>query len=367
VRRLAQKMKHYVKYWALEGEPQSNGLAVGEYAARVLPVLSTAVRDGAGLDAVLLGGGIVNGFRDQMWNNTMNHHQWFDGFAFHPYRFHRLDPEASCLGQCGSTFRSQLLTANQDLARVGAAPRVYLTEEATGVTLQRTRALGWPAVGGYDLSMRLRTFSQQELLMANYIARMWVTAMGERAIGYNLHGGNENLLFLDDVGTPTLGAVAIYTMASTLRLGWARSAGRLLNETMGPGPGPGNTVPLPTGPFRAYLFSGAGHSGEDLVAAMWTADSEFATVHGALRLSGLTKPQLNVATVIDTYGHAVPTRIVDGNDGSWLEVPMGRDVLYMVFPSGSTRIDQVRAAVTRMLVQGAGQVGGSLTWPTQFW
>jgi hypothetical protein len=100
-----------------------------------------------------------------------------------------------------------LLTANQDLAHAGAvrirlfttylsvhscpltygmsqAPRVYLTEEATGVTLQRTRAVGWPAVGGYDLSMRLGTFSQEELLMANYIVRMWVTAMGERAIGY---------------------------------------------------------------------------------------------------------------------------------------------------------------------------------------
>ena len=58
VRRLAQKMKRFVKYWALEGEPQSNGLAVGEYAARVLPVLSVAVRDGAGPEAILIGGGI---------------------------------------------------------------------------------------------------------------------------------------------------------------------------------------------------------------------------------------------------------------------------------------------------------------------
>jgi len=80
------RFRRYVKYWALEGEPQSNGLAVGEYAARVLPVLSHAVRAGAGPTAVLIGGGIVNGFRDPMWNNTMAAHQHFDAFAFHPYR-----------------------------------------------------------------------------------------------------------------------------------------------------------------------------------------------------------------------------------------------------------------------------------------
>ena len=97
-------------------------------------------------------------------------------------------------------------------------PAVYLTEEASGNTLQRTRAIGWSPFGGFDLSMRMRlaTFSQEELLMANYIARMWVTAIGEGAIGYNLHAGAENLLFLDDVGTPTLGAVAIHTITVTL-------------------------------------------------------------------------------------------------------------------------------------------------------
>jgi hypothetical protein len=405
--RLAKKMSPFVKYWALEGEPQSNGLAAGEYAARVLPVLSTAVRDGAGPGAVLIGGGIVNGFRDEMWNNTIKDgHEFFDAFAFHPYRFDRLDPESSCLGGCGSTFRSQLLTANQDLAHAGAvrirlfttylsvhscpltygmsqAPRVYLTEEATGVTLQRTRAVGWPAVGGYDLSMRLGTFSQEELLMANYIVRMWVTAMGERAIGYvriyfedslscssdlahhryNLHAGDENLLFLDDIGTPTLGAVAIHTMAVTLRLGHAGPAGRLLNFTAGPGPGPGNTVPLPTGPFRGYMFEQAGLTGGDIVAAVWTADAEFATV-GTLRLGGLSAAQLKAVFVIDTYGNAIGTRLIDDR----LEMLMGRDVLYVVFPSTSTVTnDQARTAVTQMLALAAGQVGGSLGWPTPFW
>ena len=136
-RRLAQKMGPYVKFWAIDGEPQSNGLVPGEYAARVLPVLSTAVRDGAGAKAIILGGGIVNGFRDAMWNSTIERHMYYDAFAFHPYRFARLDPEASCLGLCGSTFRSQLLTANQDLVRAGGIGRVYLTEEASGVTFQR--------------------------------------------------------------------------------------------------------------------------------------------------------------------------------------------------------------------------------------
>eukprot|EP01046_Picozoa_sp_COSAG06_P008142 COSAG06_NODE_409_length_16096_cov_27.922548_6_plen_306_part_00 len=261
--RLSKAWGRYVRYWALEGEPQSNGLAPGEYAARVLPVLSAAVRAGAGPDAVLIGGGIVNGFRDAMWNNTMAQHRLYDAFAFHPYRFNRLDPEADCLGKCGSTFRSQIVTASNDLARAGAKgqlptgkPAVFLTEEASGNTLQRTRAIGWSPFGGFDLSMRLATFSQEELLMANYISRMWVTAIGEGAIGYNLHAGGENLLFLDDVGTPMLGAAAIHTMAVTLQLGAVRSASPiwLMNATLGPGPGPGNELELPNGPFRAYVF-----------------------------------------------------------------------------------------------------------------
>ena len=311
--------------------------------------------------------GAVNGFRDSMWNNTIQKgHQWFDAFAFHPYRFDRLDPEASCLGQCGSTFRSQLLTANQDLARVGAAPRVYLTEEATGVTLQRTRAIGWPAVGGYDLSMRLTTFSQEELLMANYISRMWVTAIGEQAIGYNCHGGDENLLFLDDIGTPTLGAVAIHTMAVRLRLGWARTTRRLLTYVSGPGPGPGNTVPLPIGPFRGYLFDNVGNSGKDVVAAIWTADAEFA-VCPTLRLSGLTEQQLAVAFLVDNYGHTVNPQVRIGNGQAWLGISMGRDVVYIIFPSGSTSADQASVAVTEMLSRAADQVSGSLGWRSQFW
>ena len=56
------------------------------------------------------------------------------------------------------------MTANNGLARVGAPQRVFLTEEATGVTLQRTRAIGWSPQGGYHLSMRLQPFSQEELV-----------------------------------------------------------------------------------------------------------------------------------------------------------------------------------------------------------
>ena len=62
--------------------------------------------------------------------------------------------------------------------------------------------------------------------------------------------------FMDDIGTPALGAVAIHTMAIRLRLGTTRSASRLpCNDRLGPGPGPGNTVLLPRGPFRGYCPS----------------------------------------------------------------------------------------------------------------
>ena len=254
-------------------------------------------------------------------------------------------------------------------------------------------------------------------LMANYIARMWVTAMGEHAIGYNLHGGGENLLFLDDIGTPTLGAVAIHTMAVQLQLGTARAAGRLpFNDRLGPGPGPGNHVLLPRGPFRGYVFehrpqqrshANAAPTGSDtddtpgaaagvVVVAIWMVDAEFGTV-GTVRLAApLSEAQLQGVQVLDTFGQSVPLQVVQthdngataaaastnatphdrggGGDGSAaLEFELGRDVVYILFRGGgggesaATTVAQAQEAVVGMLATAVDQVGSSQGWPTPFW
>ena len=370
VLRLAQMWAPFVRYWALEGEPESNGLVTGEYAARVLPVLSAAVREGAGPAAVLVAGSFVNDFRDSMWNNTVKRHELFDAFGIHPYRFNRLDPDADCLGMCGSTFRSQVVTATNDLARAGAKnrgpahrPAIFLTEEASGNTLQRSRAVGWSPFGGYDLSMRLATFSQEELLNANYIARMWVTAIGEGAVGYNEHGGSENLLFLDDIGTPTLGAIAIHTIAVTLKLGVAHSAQQvwLENATDGLGPGPGNVIELPRGPFRAYVFDGP----VGVVTALWVTDAEFAIVDKPAMLGEVGLDRRDV-TVINTFGNSVSLVTTGGDD---LGFQIGRNVIYLIFHSeGKVSTTEQAANVTKTLLRPLTDVvSSSCEWPTPYW
>jgi hypothetical protein len=251
-------------------------------------------------------------------------------------------------------------------ATTGAAARVFLSEEASGVTLQRTRAIGWSPFGGYDLSMRLSTFSQQEIINANFVARMWVTAIGEGGIGYNMHAGGENLLFMDDVGTPNLGAVAIHTLAVVLKLGTARSFQRLpFNDTRGPGPGPGNVVLLPTGPFRGYSFvNGDGQ----VVVAFWMADGEFGAVAGMVRLAGLGAGQLRGASIINTFGNPITTVPGGGGGGGGpLQFRLGRDVVYAVFRSGAVTVGQANAAVGRMLARAVGSAGTSQGWQAPFW
>jgi hypothetical protein len=162
------------------------------------------------------------------------------------------------------------------------------------------------------------------------------------------------------MGTPLLGTVAIHTMAVVLGLGRSRPVGRLFNDTerLGPGPGPGNVVPLPTGPFRGYLFESAKAS--SIVAAVWLADSEFGTV-GSVTLSRLSEPQLRSVSVYNAFGNVLATRVTNGG----LDFMMGRDVLYIVFESVSTA--QVRDALSVMFSHAIPQVRGSVTWPSPFW
>eukprot|EP01043_Picozoa_sp_COSAG02_P010807 COSAG02_NODE_388_length_23287_cov_109.067017_13_plen_166_part_00 len=161
--------------------------------------------------------------------------------------------------------------------------------------------------------------------------------------------------YLDDVGTPLLGTVAIHTIAVVLGLGRSQPAGRLVNDRPGPGPGPGNEVPLPTGPFRGYLFE----TPTTVIAAVWMADAEYGTV-GPVALSRLSDLQLQSVTVYNTFGNTLATRLtIDG-----LEFSMGRDVCYIVFPAENAT--HIHDAVAAMLKNAIPQVGGSISWPSPF-
>ena len=121
--------------------------------------------------------------------------------------------------------------ANADLKQAGHKQAVFLTEEAQGVTLQRTRCIGWGLGAGFNYIMRLQSWSQGEIIYANFVARMYVTAIGERGVGYSNHAGTR-LFAADDIFTPNLLAATVHTMSACSTparcsgvSGGARSAG----------------------------------------------------------------------------------------------------------------------------------------------
>ena len=141
-------------------------------------------------------------------------------------------------------------------------------------------------------------------------------------------------------------------MAVVLGLGRSQPVGRLVNDKLGPGPGPGNEVPLPIGPFRGYLFENP----STIIAAIWMADAEYGTV-GLLTLSRLSKLQLQSVTVYNTFGNTLATRLTN----SGLEFLMGRDVATLCFQlqtqhKSMTRSPLCSTPFPRLVAPAAGHV-----------
>jgi hypothetical protein len=281
-----------------------------------------------------------------IWNATIfEGGSEFDSFSFHPYRFYRSDPEADCCGQCGQTFREQMLMANADLKQAGhKQAAVFLTEEAQGVTLQRTRCIGSGLGAGFNYIMRLQSWSQGEIIYANFVARMYVTAIGERGVGYSNHAGTR-LFAADDIFTPNLLAATVHTMSVQAGLRQSRSLGRL--------------AAVDQAGYEGYLFlcqTGG------LVVAMWTRDGQFAAPQNLTLGSIPCASSAETTTLFNTWGNRVA--VVEPSSTTLFE--LGRDVVYLKLPGCSVGDEHVvRAAISKML--SAKSAASALPgWPLPF-
>eukprot|EP01052_Picozoa_sp_SAG31_P003169 SAG31_NODE_119_length_23948_cov_9.957105_16_plen_928_part_00 len=347
-----------VRFWEITNEANTY-LSASEYL-RTLRTMSVSIRHAmptaAQAQVKIIGGSVVNDFRGPIWNATIiDGSAEFDYFSFHPYRFYRSDPEADCLGLCGHTFRAQVREANNDLRRNNHSVRdaVFLTEEAQGVSMQRTRSIGFGMPAGYDFIMRLQSWSQGEIVYANFVARMYLTAMGERSVGYSNHAGT-HLFSNDDLFTPNLPAAAVHTMSVRAGLRSARSLGGFDSEASG---------------FEGYLFATDPAHGGHLVATIWTRDSLFASNH----MLAMNLPCSTDVKLFNTFGNSVASTTVptqgttNGIQQDELAFGLGRDVVYLRLGACTVR-DQhgVFAAITSALTRafaGSGLNG----WPSPFW
>jgi parallel beta-helix repeat protein len=283
---LAQQYGDRVKYWEILNEP--NMYVNGDEYLRILQGSSDAIRKAAPR-ATIIGGSVVNGFRGDLWTKTITQgFHAFDMFSYHPYRFGVHDPEFA------EGYRHDLYQAKEDLLKVGSTSRVFLTEE------------------GDNFGPTLSDWAPQETLEAQYLSRMYVTALGENCAGYNYH-----MLFSlvrDDNITPNLGLVAMHTMSSLLSN--AEPLGRL------------KTAP----DYVAYLFKAGEHSA---IVGVWPLYSQY-VAPAAVTLA--TTVPVNAQNL---FGN--PIAVTTHEDTR--QFLLGRELAYLVFPQSTP--DEAKAIVER--------------------
>eukprot|EP01048_Picozoa_sp_COSAG05_P016186 COSAG05_NODE_2051_length_3637_cov_5.084228_2_plen_198_part_00 len=197
----------------------------------------------------------------------------------------------------------------------------------------------------------MQTWSQGEIVYANFVARMYLTAMGEHSVGYSNHAGT-HLFSNDDVFTPNLPAAAVHTMSVRAGLRSANSLGGFGSEASG---------------FEGYLFVTDSAHGGHLVATIWTRDSYFASTQTVT----MELPCDTNVEIFNTFGNSVATTTVPAqgaiNEQGRLAFGLGRDVLFMRL-GGCTLRDQqvVRAAIGSALAHAfaGSDLGG---WTSPFW
>lgn len=278
VRAVAEKYKDKVKYWEICNEPNCY-LNADEYM-KILKRTSKTLRKAAP-DSIIIGGSIVNAYRQPIWNKTIfEGHKYFDQFSYHPYRFGLQNPEYG-------GFSNGLKTAKDDIKKAGSKARINLTEEY--------RTFGPP----------MTDYSQTEKIEANCLARMYARAMGENCAAYHHH----HELFRNSNLSPNLGLMAVHTMAT------------LLNDAKPVGV-------LETSPdYVAYLFevpkkrsffeSILGGSDKSSVIVLWTKDVEYAKP-----IEVAIKGDANDIKVINLYGNKIPVK----NN----KFMLGRNLAYIV-------------------------------------
>ncbi len=315
---LATTLKGRVKYWEILNEP--NTFLTGPEYAKVLEATSKTLRanDPA---AHLIGGSVVNAHRHDLYKATMaTAPGTFDSFSYHPYRFGLTNPESE-----KESHRQGILGTKQDLVAAGHKPDIFLTEEGMGSGLDETRCVG--SLLGYDYPVSRVDFGEGELLQAQYLARMYATALGEGCIGYSYH--TLSGLIWDTLMNPKLGFKAIHTMREFL--GDAAPLGR-----------------VDVGRYHVcYLFE-VKSSGNWLgallprqrrvVAALWSKDAEYAA-RRTVTLRGTPE-----CAVTDLFGFPTSVAQEQGNTS----FSLGRELVYLTFDD--TSLEEIRETLTKSFI-----------------
>ncbi|HID73344.1 TPA: hypothetical protein EYP38_05375 [Candidatus Micrarchaeota archaeon] len=305
VRALVERFRGKIQFYEVLNEP--NVLLKGEEYRRLLLATSKEIRR-ADPKAHIIAGSVVNAHRGELYFATMKTPpETFDSFSFHPYHFGRPNPDTG-----DAPFGKMLREVKEDLKEHGHKPLVWLTEEGMGPGLEETRCIGYRL--SYSAPIRQVEWDIGEILQAGYLARMYLTALGEGALGYNYH--TLQGLVLDVLMTPNLALKTIHTMADLLHdsqpLGMLR---------LGPD-------------FVGYLFSvGKGA----FVAAIWMKDAEY----GVPMPVEFSLPEGATVFAYDMLGFPLPCRKVAKG---W-RTEINRTVLYLHIEK--TNADEVFRSLER--------------------
>jgi len=241
IEKLVKKFKGKIKYYEILNEPNCF-LNADEYV-KIVRETSPLIKK-IDKNAKIIAGSVVNAFRKPLYYKTMElSDEYFDYFSFHPYRFGIMNPEIQ------GPFREQMKMVKEDLKTKKKNKKIWLTEEGMGPGYERTRCIG--SLFSYSIPLPSNYFSRDEIIWTQFGMRMYLTAFGEGAAGYNYH--TLQSLIIDSEATPSLLLAALHTMADIL--GNSESSGQLnLGDD-----------------FSGYLFKDK----RKTIAVLWKKDSEW--------------------------------------------------------------------------------------------
>ena len=205
VSKIVKKFKGRIKYYEILNEPNCS-LKSGEEYIRILQEIAPIIKK-IDSKAFIIAGSVVNAFGTPFYNKILQiKPNSFDFFSFHPYRFGIINPEIQ------GPFRQHIRMVKQDLRINFHKEKVWLTEEGMGPGYERTRGIG--TFFSYSHPIYSNYFTEDELLWTQFATRMYLTAFGEGADGYNYH--TLPILMVDQEVTPTLLLKALHTIATIL-------------------------------------------------------------------------------------------------------------------------------------------------------
>ncbi len=199
-----KKFKGRIKYYEIMNEP--NTFMNGDEYVKIFFQTAPLIKN-IDPNSHIIAGSIVNAFRKDVYNKTLSlPPSSFDWFSFHPYRFGIMNPEIQ------GSFREHIKMVKEDLNKNGHGEKIFLTEEGMAPGYERTRCIG--SLFSYSIPIWSIFFTSDELLWANFAMRMYLTALGEGAKGYNYH--TLPIFYIDGNITPTYVLKALHTMVQIL-------------------------------------------------------------------------------------------------------------------------------------------------------